>query len=109
VIGFRSLGAVDPPQAFFSVRVDGPPSGACRRIIGNSVGVAYARDQRVRYRVKPFRGFGKAARAWCTGRYSGHVSLMRKVADSCEIRPSALPSPSCVEETVIGRFSFRVR
>ena len=109
VIGFRSLGAIDPPQAFFSVRVDGPPSSSCRRIVGNSVGVAYARDQRVRYRVKPFRGFGKAARAWCPGRYSGHVSLMRTVADSCEIRPSALPSPSCVDETRLGVFTFRVR
>jgi hypothetical protein len=110
VIRFRSLGGIDPPQEFFSIRVNGPFLSACRRIVGNSVGVAYARDQVVRYQLKPFRGFGQAARAWCPGRYRGSVSFMRKTGgDSCRIRPSALPSPSCVAATRIGRFAFRVR
>jgi RTX calcium-binding nonapeptide repeat (4 copies) len=109
VIGFRSLGAIDPPGMFFSIRVDGPPGGSCRRIVGNSVGVAYARDQFVRYRLRSFRGFGRAAPAWCLGRYKGQVSLMRRIDDSCDIRPSALPNASCVATMHIGRFTFRVR
>lgn len=107
MISFRSLDSLSAPQEFVSIVVNGPAS--CGRSVGNSVGTSYARNKVVRYRLNPFRGFGRRAHTWCRGRYSGSVSIMRKVRDSCTIRPSRLPAKSCVAETKLGSFSFRVR
>jgi hypothetical protein len=107
MISFRSLDFLRAPEEFVSIVVTGPPS--CGRSVGNSVGTSYARNKVVRYRLKPFRGFGRRAEHWCRGRYSGSVSVMRQVRSSCTIRPSRLPAESCVAETKLGGFTFRVR
>jgi hypothetical protein len=108
-ISFRSVARVKSPREFFSITVEGPAGSGCRRIVGNSVGVSYTRGGEVRYRLRPFKGLGRAARRWCRGRYTGQASFMRSARDGCGIRPSATPSPSCVEEVRIGKFAFRVR
>jgi hypothetical protein len=107
MIEFRSLDDLSAPDEFISVRVEGP--AGCGELVGNSVGVSYARNKVVRYRVRPFRGAGHRAKRWCKGRYSGSASVMRKVKRSCTIRPSRLPAKSCVVETELGEFSFRAR
>jgi hypothetical protein len=106
LISFRSLDRLTAPTEFVSIVVNGPPG--CGRSVGNSVGVSYARNKVVRYRVSPFRGNGHRVKRWCGGRYTGSASVMRTVRSSCKIRPSRLPAGSCVAETKLGSFSFRV-
>jgi hypothetical protein len=106
-IWFRSLDSLNAPREFVSIVVRGP--AGCGRSVGNSVGMSYARNKVVRYRLRPFRGSGREAKRWCRGRYAGAASVMRTVRSSCTIRPSRLPAESCVAETKLGAFSFRVR
>jgi hypothetical protein len=106
-ISFRALDDLRAPGEFISIVVDGPPG--CGRSVGNSVGVSYSRNKVVRYRLKPFKGAARRAHRWCRGRYTGSASVMRTVQASCTIRPSRLPAQSCVAETKLGGFSFRVR
>jgi len=107
MISFRSLDQLSAPKEFVSIVVNAPMG--CGRSVGNSVGTSYARNKVVRYRLNPFRGFGSRAKQWCRGRYTGSASVMRTARSSCTIRPNRLPAKSCVAETKLGSFSFRVR
>jgi hypothetical protein len=93
LVKFRSLETVGRTGTFFSISVKGPSGTGCKALTANSLGMSYHRDRAVRYRLRPFKGKGRAAHSWCHGLYRGDVSFMG--ADS--------------QQVPIGRFSFRVR
>ena len=109
MIAFRSLDQLDArPQEFVSIVVNGHRWAAAARSATRSARRMPA-NKVVRYRLNPFRGFGSRAKQWCRGRYTGSASVMRTARSSCTIRPNRLPAKSCVAETKLGSFSFRVR
>jgi Ca2+-binding RTX toxin-like protein len=108
-ISFRSLDNLRSPAEFVSIMVQGPAGSACGRAVGNSVGVSYGRNRVIRYRLTPYKGAGHRAHRWCSGRYEGAASVMRKVQPACAISATRPPKPACVKETKLGSFSFRVR
>jgi hypothetical protein len=91
LVKFRAIQVVGPSADWFTIRVRGPRG--CGSLETNSVGVTYHADRAVRYRLRPFRGKGKMAKRWCTGRYRGTASYASEDA----------------KDVLIGRFSFRVR
>jgi hypothetical protein len=90
LVKLRSIQPVGPSADYFSISVKGPRG--CGSLEATSIGMRYHADRGVRYRLRPFRGRGRKAKRWCSGRYRGVVSYSRPGAADMRI----------------GRFSFRV-